>query len=151
MAFKKPVISALKSVISAEEAANLQEASDNFRRERDELRAKLDDMTAQAKQAFDDGATSARKSIQREIDASKAGGWRSRPKTIADVLIVFALLIWLVLWLASSARASEPCAPFADLPPDVTMICHAPSGMWVYDSAVWSRYLPTGVRCLKQS
>lgn len=74
----------------------------------------------------------------------------NRPKTIAGVLVLAALVVWLVFFLAGKARAAETCVGF-DMPPDVTMICHAPSGMWVYDSSVWSRYLPTGVRFLKQS
>ena len=77
--------------------------------------------------------------------------WRTRPIRWVVYGAAALAVLGAVVWLASRAQASEPCAPFADLPPDVTMICHAPSGMWVYDSSVWSRYPPTGVRCLKQS
>ena len=151
MAFKDKAIAGLKSVISPEEAANLQEAADNFRRERDELRLELSDMKKQAIKSFDDGVASAKRSMHREIYASKGGGWRTRPIRWAVYGAAALAVLGVAVWLASRAQASEPCAPFADLPPDVTMICHAPSGMWVYDSSVWSRYLPTGVRCLKQS
>ena len=108
--------------------------------ERDDLRLKLDAEIEAGK-----------RSVTNEIDKSKGGGWRTRKSRWAVYGAIALAVLGVVAWLASSAQASEPCAPFADLPPDVTMICHAPSGMWVYDSSVWSRYLPTGVRCLKQS
>lgn len=108
--------------------------------ERDDLRIKLDAEIEAGK-----------RSVANEIDKSKGGGWRTRPIRWAVYGAAALAVLGVAVWLAGSARANESCAPFADLPPDVTMICHAPSGMWVYDSAVWSWYLPTGVRCLKQS
>ena len=156
MAFKDKAIAGLKSVISAEEAANLQEAADNFRRERDELRAKMAEWPSKLNEKYEEGfaagkriAESAQRSIRNEVDKSKAGGWRTRKSRWAVYGAIALAVLGVVVWLASRAQASEPCAPFADLPPDVTMICHAPSGMWVYDSSVWSRYLPTGVRCAR--
>lgn len=106
--------------------------------ERDDLRIKLDAEIEAGK-----------RSVANEIDKSKGGGWRTRPIRWAVYGAAALAVLGVAVWLASRAQAREPCAPFADLPPDVTMICHAPSGMWVYDSSVWSRYLPTGVRCAR--
>ena len=108
--------------------------------ERDDLRIKLD-AEIEAGQ----------RSVENAIQKNKSGRWRDNPRAVAALFGLAALILFAVLYFATSVRASEPCAPFADLPPDVTMICHAPSGMWVYDSSVWSRYLPTGVRFLRQS
>ena len=97
------------------------------------------------------GRVAGKRSVENAIEKNKSGRWRDNPKAVAALFGLAAIILFAVLYFATNARASEPCAPFADLPPDVTMVCHAPSGMWVYDSSVWSRYPPTGVRCLKQS
>ena len=121
MAFKDKAIAGLKSVISAEEAANLQEAADNFRRERDELRLELSDMKKQAIKSFDDGVASAKRSMHREIYASKGGGWRTRPIRWAVYGAAALAVLGVAVWLASRAQASEPCA--VDIPDDLKAAC----------------------------
>lgn len=83
--------------------------------------------------------------------------WRRRSDTAKFFLraifafVVVCIIVAAIMYTVTPAKADEPCAATADLPADIHMVCHAPSGMWVYDSAGWTRYLKTGVRCLRES
>lgn len=95
------------------------------------------------------------------LEQEAKGWWRRQSATTKFFLraiiafVVVCIIVAAVNYTVTPAKADEPCAPSVivspDLPSDLKMICHTPSGEWGYDSAGWTRYLRTGVRCLRES
>ena len=112
-------------------------------REATELRDKLRLVQIKAREEVE----SAKRSVIREVDASKSGGWRTRPKTIAGVLVLAALVVWLVFFLAGKARAAE-IAP--DKRFDVYAFCDEKTGRVFLDSELFPVYIGTNMPCVKK-
>lgn len=117
-----------------EATAQYQATISRLRAEKDDLRIKLD---AEIE--------AGRRSIENAIDKNKSGRWRDNPKAVFALLGLAAIILFAVLYFATSAKADEPCEPQLVYPPDLHLDCI--NGRLVVDSDLMPIRLETAIRC----